>query len=102
MPALALPAGFIAYTGHAGLREEEGDDIAVMVSTRPCSSAGLFTRSRFEGPSVTLSRPRAASGRARAIVVIAKNANVATGPQGLRDAEQITAGVAAATGVPVE
>ena len=102
MPALALPAGFIAYTGHAGLREEEGDDIAVMVSTRPCSSAGLFTRSRFEGPSVTLSRPRATSGRARAMVVIAKNANVATGPQGLRDAEEITAGVAAATGVPVE
>ena len=42
----------------------------------------MFTQSRFEGPSVTLSRPRAASGRARAVVVIAKNANVATGAQG--------------------
>ena len=72
------------------------------MSTRPCASAGLFTQSRFEGPSVTLSRPRAASGRARAIVVIAKNANVATGPQGLRDAEEVTAGVAAAAGVPVD
>ena len=101
VPSLALPTGFIAHTGHAGLRDE-GDDVAVIVSTRPCTSAGLFTQSRFEGPSVTLSRPRAASGRARAIVVVAKNANVATGHQGLRDAEEITAAVAAAVGVPVD
>ncbi len=102
MTALALPTGFVAHTGRAGLRDEEGDDVAVIVSTRPCSSAGLFTQSRFEGPSVTLSRPRAGSGRARAIVVIAKNANVANGPRGLRDAEEITGAVATATGVPVD
>jgi glutamate N-acetyltransferase/amino-acid N-acetyltransferase len=102
VPALALPSGFVAHTGRAGLRDEEGDDLAVIVSTRPCVSAGLFTQNRFEGPSVTLSRPRVASGRARAIVVIARNANVANGPQGLRDAEEITTTVAAATGVPVD
>ncbi len=101
MPSVALPTGFIAHTGHAGLRDE-GDDVAVIVSTRPCASAGLFTRSRFEGPSVTLSRPRAAAGRARAIVVIAKNANVANGSQGLRDAEEVSATVAAAVGVPAD
>jgi len=98
---VALPAGFIAHTGHAGLRDD-GDDVAVIVSTQPCVSAGMFTRSRFEGPSVTLSRPRATSGRARAIVVIAKNANVANGDQGLRDAEEVTAGVAAAVGVAAD
>lgn len=100
--ALVLPSGFIAHTGCAGLREEGGDDVAVIMSTRPCVSAGLFTQSRFEGPSVTLSRPRATSGRARALVVIAKNANVANGPQGLRDAEEITDVVASATGVSVD
>ena len=101
MPAVPLPAGFVAHTGHAGLRPD-GDDIAVLLSTRPCTSAGLFTRSRFSGPSVTLSRPRAVSGAARAVVVIAKNANVATGPQGFRDAEEVTALVARAVGIPVE
>jgi len=101
MPAVPLPAGFVAHTGHAGLRPD-GDDIAVFLSTRPCTSAGLFTRSRFSGPSVTLSRPRAVSGAARAVVVIAKNANVATGPQGFRDAEEVTALVARAVGIPVE
>jgi glutamate N-acetyltransferase/amino-acid N-acetyltransferase len=98
---VALPAGFVAHTGHAGLRED-GDDVAVLLSTRPCASAGMFTRSRFEGPSVTLSRPRAVSGRARAVVVVAKNANVANGLQGLRDAEEVTATVAAAVGVPAD
>jgi glutamate N-acetyltransferase / amino-acid N-acetyltransferase len=97
----ALPAGFIAHTGHAGLRDE-GDDVAVIFSTQPSVCAGMFTQSRFEGPSVTLSRRRVASGRARAIVVVAKNANVANGIQGWQDAEELTAGVAAAVGVPAD
>jgi glutamate N-acetyltransferase/amino-acid N-acetyltransferase len=101
MPAVPLPAGFLAHTGPAGLRPD-GDDVAVLLSTRPATSAGMFTRSRFAGPSVTLSRPRAASGRARAVTIIAKNANVATGPQGYRDAEEITAAVAAALGIPAD
>jgi glutamate N-acetyltransferase/amino-acid N-acetyltransferase len=101
MPSVPLPAGFVAHTGRAGLRPE-GDDIAILLSTRPCASAGMFTRSRFAGPSVALSRPRAVSGRARAVVVVARNANVATGPQGLRDAQEVTAAVAAAVGIPVE
>jgi glutamate N-acetyltransferase/amino-acid N-acetyltransferase len=101
VPIVALPAGFVAHTGHAGLRED-GDDVAVLLSTRPCVSAGMFTRSRFEGPSVTLSRPRAASGRARAVVVVAKNANVANGLQGFRDAEELTATVAAGVGIPAD
>ncbi len=73
-----------------------------MASTRPCSSAGLFTRSRFEGPSVTISRRRAEAGGARAVVVVAKNANVANGAQGRADAEEVTELVAAGMGLPVE
>jgi glutamate N-acetyltransferase/amino-acid N-acetyltransferase len=98
---LELPDDFVAYTGHLGLRDA-GDDLAIVVSTRPCVSAAVFTRSIFEGPSVTISRPRAASGHARAMVVVAKNANVANGAQGLSDAREITAGVADARGLDVE
>ncbi|MBO0732315.1 MAG: bifunctional ornithine acetyltransferase/N-acetylglutamate synthase, partial [Acidimicrobiaceae bacterium] len=79
-----------------------GDDVAILFSRRPCVSAGMFTRSRFEGPSVTISRPRAAAGEARAIVVVAKNANVATGDQGFRDALELTELVGAGTGIPVD
>jgi glutamate N-acetyltransferase / amino-acid N-acetyltransferase len=98
---LPLPRGFVAHTGRAGLREE-GDDLAVIVATGPCTSAGVFTRSRFSGPSVQLSRARIASGRARAVVVVAKNANVATGEQGRRDALELTALVAGAARVDPE
>jgi glutamate N-acetyltransferase / amino-acid N-acetyltransferase len=95
---LPLPAGFVAFTGHAGLRDD-GDDVVVVASERPCASAGMFTQSRFAGPSVTISRPRAAAGHARAVVVVAKNANVATGPQGLKDADEVSGLVAASVGI---
>ncbi len=72
------------------------------MATGPATSAALFTQSLFAGPSVEVSRARAATGHARAVVVVAKNANVATGAQGRLDALELTALVAAATGVPVE
>lgn len=98
MPAVPLPQGFVARTDALGLRDE-GDDFALVVSTRPCVSAGVFTQSLFAGPSVVLSRPRARSGRARAVAVVAKNANVATGAEGLAHAEELSRIVAAATGL---
>ncbi len=91
----------MAHTGHAGLRAE-GDDVAVIVATGPTTSAALFTQSLFAGPSVEVSRARAATGHARAVVVVANNANVATGAQGRLDALELTGLVATATGVPVE
>ncbi|HWE56392.1 MAG TPA: bifunctional glutamate N-acetyltransferase/amino-acid acetyltransferase ArgJ [Acidimicrobiales bacterium] len=94
--AVPFPQGFVAHTSALGLRDE-GDDFAVIVSTGPCVSAGVFTQSLFAGPSVLISRPRAASGRARAVTVVAKNANVANGPQGREDADELCRLVAAGT-----
>ena len=96
---LPLPAGFRAHTGRAGLRET-GDDVSVVLtdSAEPACSA-VFTRSLFAGPSVRISREHAASGRARGLVVVAKNANVATGERGLADARELLERVAAAQGV---
>lgn len=62
----------------------------------------MFTRSLFAGPSVLLSRENAASGRARGVVVVAKNANVATGERGLADARELLERAAAAVGVAPE
>ncbi len=98
MPAVAFPRGFVARTAALGLRDS-GDDFALVVSTVPCTSAGVFTQSLFAGPSVLISRPRVASGRARAVAVVAKNANVANGEQGRRDAEEVSRLVASAVGV---
>lgn len=94
-----LPSGFAALVGRAGVRSGPGDDVVVLWADAPASSAAVFTRSRFAGPSVTLSRARAAGGRARAVVVVAGNANVATGPQGERDAVELGELAAGAAGL---
>ena len=100
--SIPLPAGFRAHSGAAGLRED-GDDVVVVVNDGPTpASSAVFTRSLFAGPSVVLSRANAASGRARGVVVVAKNANVATGEQGMANAREVLDRTAAAVGVPAD
>jgi len=97
----ALPQGFSAHVAAIGIKDDT-DDFLVLAAERTTPAAAVFTRSRFVGPSVTLSRAHVANGRLRAVVVVSKNANVATGEQGQRDAAELAAGVAAALGCPPE
>ena len=93
----ALPAGFRAYVTNVGIKDTT-DDFVVVAADAPCASVGVFTTSSFAGPSVTVSREHLATPTARAIVVVSKNANVATGAEGLANAREVVAGVAAAIG----
>ena len=94
---LALPQGFRAHVANVGVKDST-HDFTVVAADAPCAAAGVFTKSSFAGPSVLVSRQHVADGTARAMVVISKNANVATGQQGLDDAHEVVAGVAAALG----
>ncbi|HSP04773.1 MAG TPA: bifunctional glutamate N-acetyltransferase/amino-acid acetyltransferase ArgJ [Acidimicrobiales bacterium] len=94
---MQLPAGFRAHTANIGIKDDT-TDFAVIAAERPCSAAAVFTRSRFAGPSVTLSRGHAGDGRLQAVVVVSKNANVATGADGDADALELVEGVAHALG----
>lgn len=89
-----LPAGFRAYVANIGVKDDT-DDLVVIAAERAVPAAAVFTRSRFAGPSVTLSRRNVAAGLARAVVVVSKNANVATGRQGVDDAREVVETVAA-------
>jgi glutamate N-acetyltransferase/amino-acid N-acetyltransferase len=93
--ATSLPVGFRAHVANVGIKDET-DDFVVIVADRPCAAAGVFTRSRFAGASVVLSRASVADGALRAYVVVSKNANVATGDQGMEDAREVVRGVAQA------
>jgi glutamate N-acetyltransferase/amino-acid N-acetyltransferase len=93
-----LPEGFRAHVANVGVKDDT-DDFVVLLADRPCAAAGVFTKSRFAGPSVTVSREHLADHRARAMVVVSKNANVANGPDGEADARELVAGVAARVGV---
>ena len=88
-----LPRGFSSYVTNIGIKDST-DDFTVVAADTSVAAAGVFTRSRFAGPSVQVSRKHVADHRARAVVVISKNANVATGDEGLANALEVARGVA--------
>ncbi|MBM3805283.1 MAG: bifunctional glutamate N-acetyltransferase/amino-acid acetyltransferase ArgJ [Actinobacteria bacterium] len=90
---MRLPEGFGAYVANIGIKDSSTDFTLVVARTQ-CAASGVFTQSRFAGPSVLLSREHVGKLAARAVVVISKNANVATGAEGMRNAREIVSGVA--------
>jgi glutamate N-acetyltransferase/amino-acid N-acetyltransferase len=95
--AIPLPRGFSCHVANVGIKDDT-DDFVVVAAERACPAVGVFTKSRFSGPSVVVSREHIADRSARAVVVISKNANVATGDEGLRNARAVVKGVADALG----
>jgi glutamate N-acetyltransferase/amino-acid N-acetyltransferase len=88
-----LPRGFSAYVANIGIKDASSD-LTLVVAEKTCAATGVFTQSRFAGPSVILSRENIADLSARAIVVISKNANVATGAEGMSNAREVVNTVA--------
>jgi glutamate N-acetyltransferase/amino-acid N-acetyltransferase len=93
--AISLPKGFRAHVTNVGIKDAT-DDFTLVVADTVCSAAGMFTQSRFAGPSVVVSREHIADHKAKAVVVISKNANVATGEAGMSNAREVVAGVSSA------
>ncbi len=89
---VSLPTGFSAHVANIGIKDAT-TDFLVVASASTANAAAVFTRSRFAGPSVLLSRTHVADHRLRAALVVSKNANVATGPQGAANAAELAAGV---------
>lgn len=82
------PAGFRAAGVHCGLKYRK-PDLALLVSERPASAAGVFTTNRVQAAPVRYTRRAVEDGEARAVVVNSANANACTGEQGERDAEEM-------------
>ena len=99
--SIPLPRGFTAHVANIGIKDGT-DDFVVVAADESCAAAGVFTLSRFAGPSVVVSREHIEDLTARAVVVISKNANVATGAAGLANAREVVAGVADTIGCEPE
>ncbi len=92
-------AGMRAAGISAGFRKNpERKDMTLVVADKTSVCAATFTQNRFCAAPVQVSRARAASGHARAVVLNSGNANAATGEPGLRCAEKACALVAQALG----
>ncbi|BCL83102.1 arginine biosynthesis bifunctional protein ArgJ 2 [Ktedonobacteria bacterium brp13] len=82
------PRGFRSCAKNVGIRDETLD-FTVIASDVPAAAAAMFTQSRFCGAAITVGREHVADGRLQAFVVNSKNANVATGEQGLANIREV-------------
>ena len=87
---VTYPRGFLASGVRAGIKQQ-GEDVALVFSERPATSAGVFTRNIVKAAPVQVSEGRAFEFGTRAIIANSGNANACTGKQGLRDAMDMAA-----------
>ncbi len=78
--AMNLPQGFCYATTYAGIRKVAKDDLALIVSDKPASSAAVFTQNNVVAAPVVLARQnlKTSRGKSRAWLINAGNANCAT------------------------
>lgn len=84
-----FPHGFLATGLHCGIKKSPSSfDLSVILSDRPCSAAGTFTRNAFVAAPVTVCKEVLVkgNGKARGLVVNSGCANAVTGQQGMKDA----------------
>jgi glutamate N-acetyltransferase/amino-acid N-acetyltransferase len=74
-------------------------DFGILAADHACVVAGTFTKNRFRSAAVEVNLEHIADGRARALVVNSGNANSSTGAQGIADAKEMAALVAAKLGL---
>ncbi len=77
---MTLPAGYRYSSVFAGIRKQEKDDLALIVSDKPASAAAVFTQNRVQAAPVRIARFHLTQSRGfvSAVLVNAGNANCAT------------------------
>ena len=90
--------GFRAAGVHCGVKKRDRD-LALIVCDDAATAAGVFTRSTASvGAPVSWCRRIVRTGTTRGVVINSGNANVATGPKGIRDTEMMARLVAEQVG----
>lgn len=87
-PLPFYPKGFRSCAKNIGVRDTTLD-FTVIASDVPASAAAMFTQNRFCGAAIIVGKEHVANGRLQAFAVNSKNANVATGEQGLANIREV-------------
>jgi glutamate N-acetyltransferase/amino-acid N-acetyltransferase len=87
--------GFTASGVSAGLKANGKLDVALVAAERSVPVAAVFTTNKVAAAPVVVSRRHVSSGRARAVVINAGNANACTGASGEANAVSTAQAVAA-------
>lgn len=89
--AVTRVPGFRAVGVTCGLKQSGNPDLALILASRPCTAAAVFTTNVFKAAPVLydLALLERTQGQLQAVIINAGNANAVTGMQGLADAEQM-------------
>src|SRR6266851_4827188 len=100
--SVTSPQGFTAAAAHAGLKPDGAPDVALLVSSASCATAGVFTKNAVRAAPVLYDadllgeRP----GRMRAVAMNSRVANACTGSEGLAAARAMALAAEQAAGLP--
>ncbi len=99
---VCAPRGFRAAGVSAGIKRSGRPDLALILSDRPATAAGVFTTNRCKAAPVLLGAERLGRRDAqfRGILSVAGVANALTGPEGLEDNEAILSAAEGLLGLP--
>ena len=86
---ITAPIGFVAAGIHCGIKKPPTLDLALVLSERPGPIAGVFTTNQVVAAPVTVDRAHLTGKIGRALMVNSGCANVCTGPQGMRAAQEM-------------
>ena len=87
-PLCQQPQGFRTCAKNIGIKDTTLD-LTVIASEVPAAAAALFTQNRFCGAAIVVGREQVADGQLQAFVINSKNANVATGAQGVANIREV-------------
>lgn len=96
--------GFRAAGVHAGLKAAGERDMALILSDRPCTAAGVFTRNKVQAAPVIFDKQQLEdpARRMRAVAVNTKYANALTGPAGMTLVQDMARAVSETAAVSVD
>ncbi|MQF64624.1 bifunctional glutamate N-acetyltransferase/amino-acid acetyltransferase ArgJ [SAR202 cluster bacterium AC-409-J13_OGT_754m] len=95
------PNGYWVGATFAGMKTYREDklDLAILLSGKPCTTAGVFTTNKLKSHSVALTQERMVLGQARAVIVNSGIANACVGYHGYNDAKSMSAKAASHLGL---
>jgi len=92
--------GFVAGAVHAGIKDTDELDLAILYSRMPCVATGVFTTNLVKSAPIILSQRHLTQRKARAIVVNSGCANACLGEQGMTDASEMASLTATKVSIP--
>jgi glutamate N-acetyltransferase/amino-acid N-acetyltransferase len=100
--SVTSPQGFTAAAAHAGLKPDGAPDVALLVSSASCATAGVFTTNAVRAAPVVYDADLLSErpGRIRAVAMNARVANACTGAGGLAAARAMAQAAEQAAGLP--